>query len=237
MITCLDVGSKPTISTKKRIMDLSQGTMRPGRVIEVLENGCIKVEAPGLFSEVDKETLPKVMPFFTGTNSFSSLKVDDDVWVLNFDDNPLQLYWFRKDPVDLNGLNTKNLEILCRRKTNTGWASIYFNDGSGWVINKDNSKVQIRKDGSIMLDSGSPYGKIDVTDGISLGREGKSSHPASLGDEVQKCLEEIISALEIIRQSSNMSAYTKPIGVALQGIPEKLKKISAGVCSVNVTLE
>ena len=43
------------------------------------------------------------MPWFIGNNSntFSKLKQYDDVWIMNFSDNPRQLYWFRKDNVEI----------------------------------------------------------------------------------------------------------------------------------------
>ena len=58
-------------------MRLVNGTIRPGTVLEVLENGLIKASAPGLFSYVDDpKMLPPIMPWFIGnnSNSFSKLK-------------------------------------------------------------------------------------------------------------------------------------------------------------------
>ena len=83
-------------------MKLFKGTIRPGLVLEILEDGLIKASAPGLFSIIDDPNmLPPIMPWFIGNNSnaFSKLKQYDDVWIMNFSDNPQQLYWFRKDTI------------------------------------------------------------------------------------------------------------------------------------------
>ena len=81
-------------------MRYAYGVMRPGKVMQVLEDGVIKASAPGLFSDQDDpELLPPIYPpFFTPhANAFSSVKVGDEVWILNFTGNSLQLHWFRKD--------------------------------------------------------------------------------------------------------------------------------------------
>ena len=165
-------------------MKLINGTIRPGTVLSVLENGNIKASAPGLFSftdEVDK--LPPIMPWFMGSNSksFSKVKEYDEVWIMNFSDNPLQLYWLRKDDIDCPNIpmNDDNVEILCNRNVNGEWCSIYFSDGSGWVISKGGSSIKIKADGSIVLSNGINR-CIDINgSNISIGSEGKSAHPAA----------------------------------------------------------
>ena len=91
-------------------MKLFKATIRPGTVREVLENGAVKATAPGLFSfEDDINNMPPIMPWQIGSNcnSFSKPKVYDDIWIMNFADNPRQLYWFRKDRIE----NNKNIPI------------------------------------------------------------------------------------------------------------------------------
>ena len=83
-------------------MKLINGILRPGNILEVLDNGKIKASAPGLFSAEDPlELLPPIMPFYelmgSHANSYSTPIVGEECWVLNMQDNPLQLYWFRKD--------------------------------------------------------------------------------------------------------------------------------------------
>lgn len=108
-------------------------------------HGNIKVEAPGLFSSEDIESLPTVMPWFgLHANSYSEPLVDDEVWVLNVEDNPLQLFWFRKD--DRVGHNDEieseqNVEIICNREAGTGYATIYFSDGTGWMFRNGDSYI------------------------------------------------------------------------------------------------
>lgn len=223
-------------------MKLIHGTLRPGRVIEVLEGGDIKVEAPGLFSAEDKENLPPVMPFFGGhANTYSAPEVDDEVWVLSYTDNPRSLHWLRKDDgkaVNKDLIQGEDVEILCNRETGAGWATIMFESGQGWIIRNNESLINIRKDGSIILNPNMPNRTVDLcSSSISLGSEGGSKHPAALGDEVQECLEIIQTALETIKQTAAMNAYTSPIGIALGGLPAQLKKKAARVTSANVTLD
>ena len=83
-------------------MKLINGILRPGNILEVLDNGKIKASAPGLFSAEDPlELLPPIMPFYElmggHANSYSTPIVGEECGVLNMQDNPLQLYWFRKD--------------------------------------------------------------------------------------------------------------------------------------------
>ena len=118
-------------------MKLHKGTIRPGTVREILENGIIKASAPGLFSFTDDTTkMPPIMPWQIGGNSgaFSKVKLYDEVWIMNFTDNPRQLYWFRKDSISMNENlldtinNESNVEIVCNRNIAGDWCSIYFSD-------------------------------------------------------------------------------------------------------------
>ena len=116
-------------------MKLHKAIIRPGNVMEVLENGVIKASAPGLFSfSDDPAKLPPIMPWQIGSNcnSFSKPKLYENIWIMNFLDNPRQLYWFRKDRVSDNSninITEENVEILCNRDVNGEWATIYFSDG------------------------------------------------------------------------------------------------------------
>lgn len=223
-------------------MKLLNATLRPGTIIEVLENGCIKASVPGLFSSKDKELLPKIMPFFGNhANTYSTPIELDEVWVINFTDNPQQLYWFRKDNYVENNkelLTEENVEILCNRESGVGWATIYFSDGSGWVIKKDDSKIQIRQDGSIVMQMNWPNRTIDInSECISLGSEGSSTHKAAYGDQVELFCEELLGVLKKIAMSASMSPYTAKIGVDLNlGIP-KLQNMIGQISSSHVTLE
>jgi hypothetical protein len=221
-------------------MKLINGTIRPGTVLNVLENGNIKASAPGLFSftdEVDK--LPPIMPWFMGSNSksFSKVKEYDEVWIMNFSDNPLQLYWLRKDDIDCPNIpmNEDNVEILCNRNVNGEWCSIYFSDGSGWVISKGGSSIKIKADGSIVLSNGINR-CIDINgSNISIGSEGKSAHPAAYGDKVEEALMQISILLNNLALKVGI-VYPAVSESILSQLPAVTKKIN-GISSKNVTID
>ena len=224
-------------------MRLKNGILRPGTVIQVLENNIIRADVPGLFSREDGEKLPPIYPFaaLINCNSYSQINEYDEIWVLNFSDNPLQLYWLRKDKVSENNqeiIKEENVEIICNREAAAGWATIYFSDGSGWIIRNADSYIQIRQDGSIKLDANMPNRIIDInSDSISLGSEGSSEHPAAYGDVVADALTKIKLALKLIKQAANSSPYTKPISVAIGTIPDDLGNLIDKSTSPNVTLD
>jgi hypothetical protein len=212
--------------------------------MEVLENGAIKASAPGLFNFTDDPNLmPPIMPWFVGgnSNSFSQPKQYDDVWIMNFEDNPRQLYWFRKDKVsDNTNLPTgeTNIEILCNRNVAGEWCTIYFSDGSGWIISKGESIIQIRPDGSIQLNTGMDKRCIDITPTcISLGSEGKSSHPAAYGDVTVEVFNGILAMFKQIQMVASVNPYTSAIGMIIKANLPLLEKKIPNVVSSHVTLE
>lgn len=225
-------------------MKLLKAVIRPGNVISVSDNGNIKASAPGLFSFVDDPSkLPPIMPWQIGSNSnaFTKPKAGDNVWIMNFLDNPLQLYWFRKDNAsscDNIDFSEKNVEVLCNKDMSGEWATIYLSDGSGWVISKGESVMQIRPDGSIQLNTGFKHRVIDInTQGISLGSEGKSAHPAAYGDEVVNALNALAKLLRKVAFTSLQNPYTAIVGSTfLSAIPEFESYIEK-IPSTHVTLD
>ena len=224
-------------------MKLLKGIIRPGTVLEVLENGNIKASAPGLFSfEDDPSKMPPIMPWFIGNNcnTFSQPKENDDVWIMNFEDNPRQLYWFRKDRITNNSnidLTEENVEILCNREVNGEWMTIYFSDGSGWVIGKGDSTIKIKSDGSIVLDTDMPNKMIDICgQGVYLGgnHETDEFHPVAFADETQKVLYAIVAALKIVQQVAMVNPYTMAIGTALSSQLGTISGKIANIVSENV---
>ena len=233
-------------------MKLTKGTIRPGTVLEVLENGEIKVTAPGLFSIIDDtSTLPPIMPWFIGnnSNSFSKLIPNDEVWILNFTDNPRQLYWFRKDNLGVNNeltipysdkrvVDECNVEIICNRDADGEWATIYFSDGSGWVIGKGESIIQIAPDGSILLNTGLPNRCIDINGkNISIGSKGKSAHPAACGDATQKALHNMCVLLNKVAMKCATNPYTIPVATAILKDLHHVTKFIPDIPSDNVTID
>lgn len=223
-------------------MKLANATLRPGNVVEVLENGEIKAIAPGLFNIEDPvENLPPIHPFFSNhANAYTMPLLYDEVWIMNFTDNPLQLYWIRKDNFKENNyqlMQEENVEILCNRETGLGWATIYFSDGSGWVIRKDGSQIQIREDGTIVLKTDTPHRTIDINSkGISLGDEGQSPHPAAYGDKTQEALEKILATFQAISIAATANPYTIPIGTIITKKLPELQTLVSNVTSPHVTL-
>lgn len=225
-------------------MKLLKGTIRPGIVNEVFNNGNIKASAPGLFSFVDEPSkLPPIMPWQIGSNSNSYTKpnVGDSVWIMNFSDNPLQLYWFRKDnsfECDNINFEESNVEVICNRDMNGEWATIYLSDGSGWIISKGEAIMQIRPNGSIQLNTGFKHRVIDInTQGISLGSEGKSAHPAAYGDVIVDVFMMLTTMLKQIQLVSTPNPYTTAIGSILSTSLPILENKITNITSPHVTLD
>lgn len=215
-------------------MKLINGILRPGIVLEYLGEGKIKASAPGLFSEEDKDKLPPIMPFFeiigSHTNSFSEPHINEEVWILNLLDNPLQLYWFRKDnhvennkEIPWEGDQT-NVEVICNRESGLGWATLCFSDGTGWLLKNDDSKLQIHKDGSIDLGMNIKNRNIHIdTNGVNIGSD---AHPAVYGDELESFLLELCNLLQSIQLSATPNPYTSAIGsTILSSLPNLRGKI------------
>lgn len=229
-------------------MKLNKCTLRPGNVLQVLDGYRIKAQAPGLFTaEDDLEKLPPIMPWPSGVNTgaWSEPEPGQEVWILNMTDNPAGLFWFRKDRTSNSSAvpqayeGVQNVEVLCDREIGPGqWATIYFSDGSGWIVRNGFAYIQIDPDGKITLDSGTPGNKIEVgPGGISLGGSNPFSEPAVLGDKLQDVLEDINSALVAIKNACMSSPYTMAISSALAPcllfLKTKIANITSGTVSLN----
>lgn len=207
-------------------MKLINGELRPGTILEVLSSeGVIKASVPGLFSAEDVEVLPPIYPFcMGGSNTYSTPNKGDEVWVLFFADNMQQLFWFRKDNFALNNgklagdiQQKQNVEVLSNRESGTGVATIYFSDGTGWIIKNQEVAIQLDNDGNITLTNGQPHGTIEISDdGISLGTKGGSAHPACHGDKVAELFDKLINCLSNVAQVAKGNPYTTAIGTVLE---------------------
>jgi hypothetical protein len=199
-------------------MKLSKAILRPGTILSVLENGKITASAPGLFSEEDADGLPPIMPWWelcgTHSNVYSEPIVGDEIWVLNVTDNPLQLYWFRKDDTlehDSDLIAEGNCEILCNREAGMGYATIYFSDGSGWVIKNDESRLQIFPDGHITLGMNWPHRTITIDpEAIHIGSG--EGHPACYADKTSEILVKLVGMLKAVASAAKTNPYTIQIG-------------------------
>lgn len=215
--------------------------MRPGLVIEVLDSGNIKAEAPGLFSRQDKENIPPIMPFFgLHANTYSEPKLEDEVWILSVTDNPRQLFWFRKDDRTEHNQeleSEQNVEVLCNREAGLGYATIYFSDGTGWMFRNGDSFINIEADGSILLDPGISNRKIHLCqDSISLGKEGGSTYHGVRSEPLQDFLEALVATLDAAAKAGIGAAPTMPMATALQTGIELMRSMISPIKSRNVTL-
>ena len=83
------------------------------------EKGIVKASCCGLFSDQDDpEKLPPIYQFpLGGANNFSLPKKDDELWVMFFDDNPMELFYIRKDnfPENLQDILSKKYKEVAER--------------------------------------------------------------------------------------------------------------------------
>lgn len=225
-------------------MKLLNGILRPGEILEVLENGKIKASAPGLFAEEDKDLNPPIMPFWeligSHANTFSTPIVGDEVWVLNLTDNPLQLYWFRKDDhVEANKdifaeTGTANVEILCNRESGIGYASLFFSDGTGWMLRNDDSRLQIFPDGHIELGMAWPHRTITIdSDAIKLGN---GAHPACYGDECADILLKLCGLLQNAAKAAQTTPYTMAL-VPIFNLAKTIQEDIPGIKSTHIKID
>lgn len=229
-------------------MNLSNAIMRPGRVVEVLGGGKIRASVPGLFNKQDGTNLPILSQFTMGggSNAFSSPNLCDEIWVLNDPSNPEALFWFRKDKSDSKNFeeagidvsDSKHVEILCNRETDTGWATLMFSNGTGWIIRNDEVIMSIGKDGDILMTNGSPNRTISITEKcISLGTEGKSAHPAAFADKTEDAIDKIALTLKNIRNICQSNQMLAPIAIAIGINPETIESLSEEISSPNVYID
>lgn len=227
-------------------MVLSQGHIRPGRVLQVVNNqGVIKASCCGLFSDVDEpDKLPPVYQFsFGGANNFYMPHEDEEVWVLFFDDNPLELFYIRKDNINenLNNiLKTKHeeCEVLMSKELSAGFVQFYFTDGEGWILRNFDSVIQIRPDGSILLDAGSAHRKIDINDNsISLGSIGSSAHTAAYGDEVVAAFNKVVFIFNAMIAACSLSSNHTLLKLFIEKTIPDLKAQIEKIESEHVTLD
>jgi len=212
-------------------MRLINGEIRPGVVLEVLdEYGTIKGSCLGVFSdEDDPNLLPPIhqWPSASGT-CFNQPKVNDPIWVLFFNDNPQELFYFFQADIKnhsshILGKKPKDAQILASRDSEMGKAQLYYSSDDGWKLSKDDTRFQIDKDNNITMQKEDlEERKIAIDeDGVFIG-EKENSQPAVLGNELQDCLNKIYNALQSLQMDLAGNPYTSPAAV---GLGEKLPAI------------
>lgn len=176
------------------------------------------------------------MPWNTGnSNSYTAPRVGDQVWVANFSDNPMQLYWVRKDDRVLNKAleSQSNVEVVCNRETGLGNAAIYYTDEQGWMIQNGDTFITLPPNGGVEI-NGEQI--ILNTERINIGNTEDATHPAVLGDELQKVLIAIQAALATVQQSASCNAYTVAIANALGSQPMRIKNMIDNITSSSLTI-
>ena len=217
-------------------MKLQNATLRPGRVLEVLDDGSIQVEAPGLFSREDGANAPAITPinFGGGANAFSMPKKGDEVWVMDFTDNPQQIFYLKKDnPLTHNAdvAEDGNTEGLCKKSTGTGYATLKHSDSGGWDMSSGTSKVKVDSKGTAKIETAGA--KVEVTNtGIKLGGD---AHSVAYGDKVQEALEEIILTMNDLRDALACNCFTVPASWAIGNVGDRLEAIKDEIASQTVT--
>ena len=232
-------------------MKLIHATIRPGKVLEIVEDGAgaIKVSAPGLFTDADgTEVLPPVYPWPFGhhANAYSCPKVGEEVWVISFTDNPLQLHWVRKDdfPENLKDLpltdETQNLEVVVNREfEDSKWAILYFSNNDGWMMRKgEDGLINIREDGSIFLKTKFDKRIIDICeDSIALGTEGKAGDNAMLYSKWKEWADELLNQFKTtLMNAASANPYTANLAPAFQAVAAALQPKIDPIKSKHVTI-
>lgn len=219
-------------------MKLIHGSIRPGKVLEIIEDGAgaIKASAPGLFTDEDGvEVLPPIYPWPFGhhANSYSCPKVGDEVWVMSYTDNSLQLHWARKDDLSeaLKDLpvtdEAQNLEVVVNREfEDSKWAILYFSNDDGWMMRKgEDGLINIRKDGSILLKTKFDKRIIDICeDSIALGTEGKADDSAMLYNKWKEWADELLNQFKTtLTNAASANPYTANLAPAFLTLTANLQ--------------
>lgn len=223
-------------------MKLINCILRPGRVLSINEDGSITADVPGLFSSIDKDKLPPIYPFLNNNSgNYSKPSVFDEVWILNNKDNPLQLYWFRKNtleiPTDIN-IEDETVEIICNKEIGpNNWANIYFSNGTGWILGCNGSSIQIDSNGNIKFKTDTPHRSISISPtSISLGSD-QSNHPLVYGDILKDLLLDICSMLEVTAMVGQSNPYTLPMAQMINQNISKIKTKISEITSPHVMID
>ena len=228
-------------------MKLIDCELRPGKVLKVVNSqGAIKATAIGLFSdEDDPDLLPPIIPFIlTSPTAFAAPHEGDKIWVWYCKNNPQELFYtFRADIGESNinsstlGNDYKDIEIGMKRSSEKGNVDVQYNDDDGYSITNSDSKFCIdNKEHDIHLDHAEGPAVSISKDSISLGKDGKSQYSAVCGEELLKCIGDIKSIFEAIKQAAMGSPYTIAIGTAMTPALSKLQNCEYILSNI-VTLE
>ncbi len=227
-------------------MFLKDIQLLPGKIIEIVdEKGTIKATSVGLFSvDDDPELLPPIYPFIENPiSNFSSPLVDDEIWIIYNNSNTQVLYYIKRRQIpqhlqDLMNSGDENIEVIMSRDTDDGLYQIFFSDGTGLKLLKDESSICIKNDDTIVLATPDASRTISIgPSSISLGTEGSSAEPALLGDQTKTALTQIYNLFMSIASAAAPGPFTAPIATAINATVAQLQAQIEKVQSENVTLD
>lgn len=216
-------------------------------------SGIIKCRILGLYNtesigSIDDEDLPNVYPLHSpNLNSFSTPKVDEEVYVILDRGNKYTPFWFAKSKLsdllldklagDYEGFKSITID-------EDEDLEIYYSRGEGIIIKQAQAVIKLFKD-EIKLET--PDRKLHIKDGqISIGSLDKAAEPATLGDKNVNALTDL--ATEIGNLATALNVYTTsqtaivgsvtylaPLGAALSTLNAQALKVKGTIASVKGT--
>lgn len=215
-------------------MELSKCFLRPGTVVEVVDRvGTVKATSPGLFSvDDDHELLPPIIPFTQSSgSSFSSPKVGDIIWILHDRSNSQLFMYIRYNRFDdvvskiLKEGEDEDIEVIFSRDTNKGLYQLYFSDGTGIKLLRDDSFICIKPNGDIDIVTENSKRSISLSgDSICLGADSENApsvkNHVAYGEKVEECLNTINSVLKQLQKLATANPYTSPLSAAFATLPK-----------------
>lgn len=216
-----------------------------GKVVDIEDPkklGRIKCEILERTVGIDKEDLPWYYDFSRSKDSHDLPKINDYVEVILVNDDIHIGYWchlpFDKR-IDISDDDYKSAKIILRRWLedweDEGLLQIHYTKTDGLLLQLKDSKINIRRNGTIHLFSEALGKQIDISDSqISLGSEGKSEEPAVMGKKNNEChtkqadytkwLAEEVLAPGFAKLSTTAASnpYTSPLAPIFQEISTKI---------------
>lgn len=212
-------------------MNLGDSILRPGEVLEIVTNyGVIKASSPGFFPhDSDPALLPPILPLLQPHSGyFSSPVVGDSIWILHDLSNSQLFFYLRhsdlpKRVMDILSNEDENIEVVFSRDTDKGIYQLFFSDGTGIRISKDNSIICIDPDGNIDMYTDDSNRAISISpDSVCIGARsedaGKIHTHAAYGEKVEECLEMIGNILSNLRTTAMGNPYTAHLSTALASV-------------------
>lgn len=226
-------------------------TILLGKVVDIEDPeklGRIKCEILDRTVGIDKEDLPWYHDFCRNKDTHDLPKLNDYVEIILINDDIHIGYWMNlsfEERFELSDDDYKSAKILIRKWLedweDEGLLQIQYTKTDGLLLQLKNSKINIRRNGTIHLFSETLGKQIDISDSqISLGSEGKSLEPAVMGKKNNEChtkqadyvkwlAEDVLApGLQKLSTTASGNPYTAPLGPIFQEISSKISSGSPG---------